>query len=111
MDLKQLKTFIAVAETRSLSKAADRLKLGQPALSRHVRMLEDELGIALFLRHGRGMEPTQARREVVARTKGLVGQLDESVQAVIAATGTPGGQVALGIVPTAVSSLASRLYR
>jgi LysR family nitrogen assimilation transcriptional regulator len=55
MDVAQLKTLIHVAELGSLSKAADRLRIAQPALSRQIRLLEKELGAALFERHGRGM--------------------------------------------------------
>lgn len=55
MDVGQLKTLIHVAELGSLSKAADRLHIAQPALSRQIRLLEKELGATLFDRHGRGM--------------------------------------------------------
>src|SRR5436309_3159096 len=53
MDLKQLRTFRAVAELGSLSKAADRLRAAQPALSRHIKLLEHELRVKLFVRNGR----------------------------------------------------------
>lgn len=62
MNLKQLNTFVQVAELGSLSKASDRLRTAQPALSRQVRMLEDELGVELFSRHGRGMLLTRGWR-------------------------------------------------
>ena len=55
MDLKRLRTFIRVAEDGSLSKASDRLRLAQPALSRHIKLLEAEIGHELFVRDGRGM--------------------------------------------------------
>ena len=55
MELSQLRTLIHVAELGSLSKAAERLGIAQPALSRQIRMLEDELAVRLFARHGRGM--------------------------------------------------------
>ena len=66
MDVVQLKTLIHVAELGSLSKASDRLHIAQPALSRQIRLLEKELGTYLFDRHGRGMEITDAGREVLA---------------------------------------------
>lgn len=111
MDLKQLKTFVMVAETRSLSKASDRLKRGQPALSRQIRMLEDEMGVSLFVRHGRGMEPTEAGLALLARIKGLVYQLEQSVEAVASASSDIQGHVALGVVPTVIAVLATRIYR
>src|SRR5215217_9529123 len=67
MDISQLKTLIHVAELGSLSKAADRLNIAQPALSRQIRLLEEELGIFLFERHGRGMVITDAGRKALAR--------------------------------------------
>ena len=60
MNLKQLRTFLHVAELGKLSLAADRLATAQPALSRQIKMLEDELGLRLFNRHGRGMDLTSA---------------------------------------------------
>ena len=64
MDLKQLRTFRAVAELGSLSKAADRLRAAQPALSRHIKLLEHELRVELFVRNGR--ELRRAPDRVVA---------------------------------------------
>ena len=56
MSLSQIETFVIVAETRSVSRASLRLRVAQPALSRQIRNLEDELGTALFARTPRGME-------------------------------------------------------
>ncbi|MBS0452784.1 MAG: LysR family transcriptional regulator [Proteobacteria bacterium] len=81
MTLVQLKHFIALAETGSFSKAAELLHLTQPALSRSVRALEDELGLALFDRIGRHSEVTPFGRDVLERAQGLVldaGDLRES---------------------------------
>ena len=72
MELSQLRTLICVAELGSLSKAGDRLRIAQPALSRQVRMLEEELGVALFTRHGRGMVLTERGREVLKQAGALV---------------------------------------
>ena len=63
MDLRQLRTFREIAEAGSLSRAADRLRIAQPALSRQIRLLEAEAGLPLFTRHGRGMALTDAGRE------------------------------------------------
>lgn len=58
MDLNQLKTFVTVAETSSLTKAAARLYLSQPAISAHIKSLESEFKVQLFTRTPRGMELT-----------------------------------------------------
>src|SRR5437899_9986188 len=55
MDIRQLRTFRTVAELGSLSKAADRLRIAQPGLSRQIKLLEQELRVQLFVRNGRGM--------------------------------------------------------
>lgn len=71
MDLRQLTCFTAVAETRHLGRAAQRLNLSQPPLTRHIRQLEDELGVQLFLRTPRGMEPTQAGLELLRHARNI----------------------------------------
>lgn len=58
MDLNQLKTFVTVAETASLTRAANRLFLSQPAVSAHIKSLENEFNVRLFNRTPRGMELT-----------------------------------------------------
>lgn len=111
MDLKQLKTFIRVAETGSLSKASDRLRLAQPALSRHIRMLESEVGLDLFVRHGRGMELTEPGKALFERVHGLVFQLDKSIDDIRDLPHEPRGHVALGLMPTISHILAARVAR
>jgi DNA-binding transcriptional LysR family regulator len=58
MDLHQLREFATIAESGSFSKAARRLRVAQPPLSRHIRQLEDELGLTLFVRTASGVEIT-----------------------------------------------------
>ncbi len=58
MELYHLRSFVAVAEEGNLSRAATRLYLSQPALSAHIKALEDELGVALFVRTPKGMSLT-----------------------------------------------------
>ena len=62
MDIKQIRTLIAIAETGSATKAAELLHLVQPAVSRHIRMLEEECGALLFERERHGMVLTDAGR-------------------------------------------------
>jgi len=109
MDLKQLKTFIRVAEAGSLSKASDRLRLAQPALSRQVKLLEASVGAELFFRHGRGMELTEAGRELLARVSGIVHQLEASIDEVRTLKSVPTGAVALGLMPSVSDLLAARI--
>ncbi|MCE2563295.1 LysR substrate-binding domain-containing protein [Komagataeibacter sp. FNDCF1] len=100
MEISQLRTIIHVAELGSLSKAADRMRIAQPALSRQVRMLEQELGISLFTRHGRGMVLTEAGRDVVKRAMYIMTELEE-IRANTGHVDAPlTGQVAVGLPPT-----------
>ena len=100
MELSQLRTLIHVAELGSLSKAADRLHIAQPALSRQVRMLEEELGFALFLRHGRGMVLSEQGAEVLTHATRIFAEVEE-IRATAKPAGAPlTGEVAIGLPPT-----------
>jgi LysR family transcriptional regulator, nitrogen assimilation regulatory protein len=109
MDLKQIKTFRAVAELGSLSKASDMLHVAQPALSRQVKLLEHELSTPLFSRHGRGMVLTETGRLFFDRTTHTIHQLEQAREEVLSAAGRPCGKVVIGMVPTVGSALACRL--
>lgn len=100
MDITQLKTLIHVAELGSLSKAADRLNIAQPALSRQMRLLEEELGAPLFERHGRGMVITDIGKEVLEHAVRVMAEL-ESVRNTVAKGRTSyRGTVLVGMTPT-----------
>lgn len=116
MDITQLRTVLHVAELGSLSKAADRLRIAQPALSRQVRLLEEELGVSLFTRHGRGMVPTPAGQDVLEHARRIMAEMEE-IRAKAADDGVSlRGHVAIGMPPTVsdilsvplVSAFASR---
>ena len=66
-ELRRLRYFLAVAEERSFARAAERLHIAQPALSRQVRELERELGVELLTRTSQQVEPTEAGRLLMER--------------------------------------------
>ena len=100
MDIKQLKTFICVANTGSLSAASDRLHLAQPALSRHIKLLEHEIGVELFVRHVKGMDLTESGEKFLNRVSGLIRQLEQSVDDVRSTSEEIRGNVAIGLLPS-----------
>lgn len=105
MDIAQLRTLIHVAELGSLSKAAGRLRIAQPALSRQIRLLEEELGLRLFDRHGRGMIITEQGQEVLRHATRVLAEL-EALKASAAGPGSPlSGHVAIGLPPTVADVL------
>ncbi|HCB0728783.1 TPA: LysR family transcriptional regulator [Klebsiella variicola subsp. variicola] len=65
LDIRLLRAFAVVAEENNISRAAQRLFISQPPLSRHMRQLEAQLGVTLFQRHSKGLILTDAGREVL----------------------------------------------
>jgi DNA-binding transcriptional LysR family regulator len=76
MELRHLRYFIAIAEERSFTGAAERLWIAQPGLSTQMRRLEAELGVQLFDRHPRGIELTQAGELFLKRARVAVSAAD-----------------------------------
>ncbi|TXS52238.1 LysR family transcriptional regulator [Streptomyces sp. t39] len=81
VDTRLLRYFAAVAEEGSLTGAAKRLFVSQPALTKQIRRLEDDVGVRLFARSRSGMALTEAGRELAARVPALLDGWDEAVQA------------------------------
>lgn len=109
MDLRQLHTFMQVAELGSLSKASDRLRIAQPALSRQVRQLEEELKVPLFTRHGRGMVLTHAGELLRGRAGGILRQIEATRTELTQDAGAVRGHVVFGMPPTVGDVLATEL--
>jgi DNA-binding transcriptional LysR family regulator len=76
MDLRRLKTFVAVAELGTVSKAALHLHVGQPALSRQIADLQQELGLRLFDRVGRGLVLTAEGKQLLADCRRVLTDFD-----------------------------------
>lgn len=97
MNIKQLEHLLAVAETRSFSRAAERLFITQSALSRSIQALEDDLGALLFDRVGKRIELTPLGTHVVARAALLVRDADELQRSVEVFQQGEGGTMRIGM--------------
>jgi len=76
MELRHLRYFVAIAEERSFTRAAERLWVAQPGLSTQIRRLEVELGVRLFDRHTRGVEVTAAGEVFLERARAVLAAAD-----------------------------------
>ncbi|MGS0893786.1 LysR substrate-binding domain-containing protein [Burkholderia stagnalis] len=99
MELRHLRYFIAVAETGSLTEAAEkRLYTSQPSLSRQIRDLEDQVGVALLRRSARGVEVTEAGRVFVEHARLVLAQVDAAVESARRAAQPARPRFALGFL-------------
>jgi DNA-binding transcriptional LysR family regulator len=96
MDLRRLEIFAKVAELGSFSRAAEALFLTQPTISEHVRALEDELGVQLLDRLGRGATPTRAGQLLLGYAHRLLALAREAQQAVDQFQGRVSGHLIVG---------------
>ncbi|RQW61368.1 LysR family transcriptional regulator [Vibrio viridaestus] len=78
MDLKQIHYFHAIAVARSFSAAARAIHIAQPALTRQIKLLEEDIGCPLFLRHSSGVELTPAGEIFLQDTQDVLAQLDKA---------------------------------
>jgi LysR family transcriptional regulator, nitrogen assimilation regulatory protein len=109
MNLRQLQYFLVAGELESISKAAARLHVAQPALTRHMRTLERSLGVQLFARSGRGIRLTNAGRVYHERVKTILRDIDRATVEVKALSRSPGGRIDLGMPLSLSQALTSRL--
>jgi len=109
MNIKQLEHLLAVADTRSFSRAAQRLFITQSALSRSIGALEDDLGALLFDRIGKRIELTPLGTQVVARAAALVRDADELRRSVAIFQGGEGGALRVGLGSGPAALLATPL--
>lgn len=111
MDFREIRYFVQVANAGSFSLAAKELRVAQPALSRQIRKLEQELGVDLLVRHGRGVRLTGAGSILLERSEQMIHFLRNTGDAVKAGANTISGHVALGLPPAAGLLLASPIVR
>ena len=95
MDLANLSAFIAIAESGSFSGAAERLFLTQPAISKRIAGLEQQLDVRLFDRLGREVTLTEAGRALLPRAYQILNVLDDTRRALTNLNGAVSGRLTL----------------
>src|SRR5947209_15002461 len=100
MELRHLRYFLAVGEALNFTKAAAQLRVAQPALSRQVQDLEEEIGVDLMKRSPRGVTLTAEGKLFLDEVRELLKRADESVEKVRALARGEYGELHVGYAPT-----------
>jgi DNA-binding transcriptional LysR family regulator len=100
MTIRQLEVFLAIAHAQSFSRAAERIHLSQPTLSEHMKELEEELGVPLFVRHSRSVSLTESGRVFEDYATRVVATLAAGRQAIAELDGLKRGSLVVGASTT-----------
>ena len=100
MDLRGIRYFVQIADCGSITRAASSLGVAQPALSRHMQSMEEDLGMQLLVRLPRGVRLTGAGRQFLDHCRRALRELDRAREELRADTDSPRGQVIFGVSPT-----------
>jgi DNA-binding transcriptional LysR family regulator len=111
MKLHQLRYFVAVAEELHFGRAASRLRMAQPPLSRQIHELETELATRLFNRTNRRVELTDAGRVLLEEARVALTQVNRAADAARRAGQGEIGQLVIGVVPTVDTQVFTRILR
>ncbi|MDJ0745071.1 MAG: LysR family transcriptional regulator [Xenococcaceae cyanobacterium MO_167.B27] len=111
MEFRQLRYFVTVAQELHFGKAAERLQITQPALSKQIRILETELGIELFIRTKRTVKLTKAGEVFSAQAQQLLQQASEAIQLAKRTALGQVGRLTIGFTATATYTVLPELIR
>jgi DNA-binding transcriptional LysR family regulator len=111
MELRHLRYFVAVAEEENVTRAAARLHVSQPGLSRQIRDLEDEIGFLLLERSAKSVHLTQAGRTFLTEARAVLQRADEAVKAARAKSGGAEGEIHVGYAPSLTVEILPRALR
>lgn len=110
MELRSLFYFVRIAELGSITRAAAHLRVAQPALTRQIQRLEDELGVALFTRVNRGVRLTEAGHKLRDSAGRILREVERTGDEIRAHSAHPSGKVVLGVTPTMCPVLVPELF-
>src|SRR5687767_2357900 len=111
MELRHLRYFVAVAEEQSVTRAAVRLHISQPPLSRQIGDLEDELGVALFDDGAKSIRLTEAGKLFLSEARTVLQRADEAVQMVKAVANGQSGEIHVGYAPSLTVEILPRALK
>ena len=111
MELRHLRYFVAVAEEQNVTRAAARLHVSQPPLTRQIHDLEAELGVQLFARTGKSVRLTEAGRVFLAEARASLARVDQAVQAVQAVAAGASGLLHIGYAPSPTVGILPQMLR
>lgn len=109
MDLKQMRYFLAVAEERNFTRAAERLHMAQPPLTRQIQALEEDIGAALFTRTGKGVELTGAGQALLDEVPNLLALAQRAKERAVLAGEGQSGRLDIGIFGSGVLDVIPRI--
>jgi LysR family nitrogen assimilation transcriptional regulator len=99
MELRSLHYFVRIAELGSITRASAHLQIAQPALTRHIQRLEDELDAALFTRANRGVRLTEAGQKLLDSAERILRDVERAGDEIRAHKAHPSGKIILGVTP------------
>lgn len=111
MELQQMRYVVAIAEERSFTRAAERCHVVQSSLSHQIAALERELGVRLFARTSRRVEPTDAGLRFVASARACLAAAERAAADAVAPNGELRGSLTLGVIPTVAAVDVPRALR
>ena len=100
MELRSLQYFVRIAELGSITRAAAHLHVAQPALTRHIQRLEDELETNLFTRANRGVRLTEGGQKLLESAQRILRDLERAGDEIRAHKAHPSGKIVLAVTPT-----------
>lgn len=111
MELRHLRYFVAVAEAENVTRAAEKLHVSQPALSRQIHDLEDEMNVLLLERSAKSVRLTEAGRVFLQEARAVLQHADDAVNKARSAAGSTQGEIHVGYAPSLTVEILPRALR
>jgi LysR family nitrogen assimilation transcriptional regulator len=109
VDIRSLQLYLAVLEHGSITKAAERSHVTQPALGLHIRKLEHQFGVQLVQRHSRGITATEAGEKFAVHARAIIDRMKLAEAEMTQFAATPSGEIIVGMTPSVRETIADQL--